>query len=74
MLFQEPRGRIWVLFVLLKGRYWTDALLEGATSDDGGRSWSPSTTLWQERGLMVRHPPLQLNSGVWLLPTYDERA
>lgn len=74
VLFQEPVDRIWVLFVLLKGPYWTDAILEGACSDDGGRSWSTSMTLWQERGMMVRHPPVRLDSGLWLLPAYDERA
>lgn len=72
VLFEETCGRIWLLFVVLKGIYWTDAELNGRCSDDGGNSWSPALCLWKEHGMMVRHPPLLLKNGSFALPAYDE--
>lgn len=74
VLFGHPSGRIYLLFVLLKGNYWTDSVLMGSHSDDGGHSWSPQETLWHERGMMVRHPPVVLSDGSLLLPAYEERS
>ncbi len=74
VLFQVPSGVIWLLFVLLKGSYWNDAELQGAYSDDEGHTWSAPITLWQERGMMVRHAPVLRADGSLLLPAYDEVA
>ncbi|MCH8156910.1 MAG: exo-alpha-sialidase, partial [Nitrospinae bacterium] len=74
VLFQEPGDRVWLLFVVLKGRYWNDAILEGVWSDDDGNSWSDPVQLWKDKGLMVRHPPLLLENGSLLLPAYKEDA
>jgi predicted neuraminidase len=74
ILFQEPDGRIHLLYVVLKGHYWNDAYLQGVWSDDEGKTWSTPTQLWQEPGMMIRHPPVLLDSGSYLLPAYDERA
>ena len=71
VLFVEPGGRIWLLFVTLQ-RYWTDVLITGASSSDGGRSWSVPVVLWREPGLMVRHPPVLREDGMFLLPAYRE--
>ncbi|KMP11730.1 hypothetical protein UR09_02650 [Candidatus Nitromaritima sp. SCGC AAA799-A02] len=72
VLFQEPGGRIWLLFVILKGKYWNDAILEGVWSDDDGTSWSDPVQFWKQKGLMVRHPPLMLENSSLLLPAYKE--
>lgn len=72
VLFQEPGGRIWLLFVILKGNYWTDAELNGSYSDDGGHSWEPAKCLWKKPGMMVRHPPVLLENNSLALPAYDE--
>ena len=72
VLFQDPAGTLWLLFVLLKGNYWNDAELQGVHSVDGGYTWSPAGMLWRERGMMVRHPPVPLADGSLLLPAYDE--
>ncbi|MFQ5451068.1 MAG: exo-alpha-sialidase [Nitrospinaceae bacterium] len=74
VLFQEPEGRIWLLFVVLKGNYWNDAVLEGTWSDDDGKTWSQPIQLWKKHGLMVRHPPLLLDGHTLLLPAYEEKS
>lgn len=72
VLFQTHEGHIGLLFVLLKGPYWTDAELRVAYSKDGGAAWSKPAAIGQARGMMVRHAPLVLDSGALLLPAYDE--
>jgi predicted neuraminidase len=74
VLFQEPGGVVWLLFVLLKGNYWNDAELQGSYSPDGGRSWSAPIPLWKEHGMMVRHRPLARSDGSLLLPAYEETS
>lgn len=74
VLFQEPGGRIWLLFVVLKGSYWLDAVLEGMSSEDGGYSWSTPVQLWKKKGMMIKHPPVLRENGSLLLPAYDETA
>jgi predicted neuraminidase len=73
VLFEEPGGTMWLLFVILKDRcYWDEAELRGMCSADGGRTWSAPAPLWPRRGLMVRHPPVRCADGSFLLPAYDE--
>ena len=74
VLFQDPSGRIHLLYVVLKGHYWNDAYLQGVWSDDDGKTWSQPVQLWQKPGMMIRHPPVLLKSGSYLLPAYDEQA
>jgi hypothetical protein len=71
MLFQDPRGRIHLLYVILRGNYWNDAYLQEMWSDDEGQTWSNPIQLWQSSGMKVRHPPTLLDSGSYLLPAYD---
>ena len=73
VLFQLPQGRIWLLFAVLNGGYWDKATLNGIWSDDGGKTWAPPIPIWQNPGMMVRHPPLLLGGHSLLLPAYDEK-
>lgn len=73
VLFQEPNGKIHLMYVALKGTYWNDAVLYSIHSEDEGKTWSEPNLLWKEKGMMVRHPPVFLNKGACLLPAYDER-
>lgn len=74
MLFQDPEGRIHLLYVAIKGKYWNDAYLQEVWSDNEGLTWSKPLQHWQNPGMMVRHPPVLLDSGSYLLPAYDETA
>jgi predicted neuraminidase len=72
VIFQEPGGRIHLMYVALKGTYWNDAFLYSIYSEDDGQTWTEPSLLWKERGMMVRHPPVFLKKGTCLLPAYDE--
>ena len=74
VLFQEPGGKVWLLFVFLKGPYWNDAELQGACSNDHGITWSQPIRLWSQRGLMVRHAPISCRDGSLLMPAYEETS
>lgn len=73
VLFQLPQGRIWLLFAVLNDGYWDKATLKGTWSEDEGRTWAPPIPIWQNPGVMVRHPPLLLDGHSLLLPAYDEK-
>ncbi len=62
-----------LFFVILKGPYWTDAVLHRSISNDTGRTWTLPEPISSERGFMVRHPPREVESGVMLVPAYRER-
>lgn len=72
VLFTDGAGRLHLLFVLIKGLYWNDAVLYGSRSADSGVTWSKPRMLRSETGLMVRHAPIRLRNGGYLLPAYDE--
>ena len=59
-------------FVILYGDWWTEARLAKIESRDNGYTWSAPQGVHPQKGLMVRTKPLHLNSGVLLLPVYDE--
>lgn len=74
VLFDEPAaGKIWLLFVGLKGGHWNHGEVQAVWSDDDGKTWSDPDTVWTGRGVMVRHPPVATAEGL-LLPAYDEAS
>jgi len=38
VLFQGADGKVWLLYVVIKGNYWNNAILEGAWSEDEGET------------------------------------
>jgi len=74
LLFQDPTGRIHLMFVVLKGIYWNHSYIKHTYSDDNGISWSTITQIFNQEGMMIRHPPLLLDDGSYLLPAYNENA
>lgn len=74
VLFWDSLEReLWMLFVVLKGNYWTDSFIYGISSKDNGHAWTTPAVQWPERGMMVRHPPIAVG-GEFLLPVYDEKS
>ncbi len=72
ILFLDRKTNIlWMLFVLLKGNYWNDAVLHSSYSLDLGVTWSLPFNLGLPKGYMTRHPPLEVADKL-LLPAYDE--
>lgn len=70
VLFDDGDGRIWLLHTSSEPYDQATAHVVARTSDDGGRSWSAPRVLFAEPGIFVRHPPLILGDGTWLLPAY----
>ncbi|MBF8184613.1 exo-alpha-sialidase [Nonomuraea sp. K274] len=62
--------RIWLLHTSSEPYDQTTAHVVARTSGDQGRTWSEPYVLFGEPGIFVRHPPLILGDGTWLLPAY----
>lgn len=72
--WQDPRGRVWLFYVIRFGETWATSRIAVKVSDDRGETWSDSSLLSLEEGWMVRGKPILLSSGKWLLPIYHEVA
>ena len=48
---------------------WT-ALIRRRVSEDGGRTWGPVETLFDDSGSFCRQPMLVMSNGDWLFPMY----
>lgn len=65
-------GRLGLMFVSLGADdYWTKAVAQLCWSDDEGRTWGPSRPMGLAPGMMIRHPPVEID-GRLLLPVYEE--
>ncbi len=73
-LYQEESGRLWLLYVTLKGNYWDSANICGIYSDDDGINWSSSQTICMDKGIMIRHNPIAFDANHALVPAYDESS
>ncbi|MFI7633128.1 exo-alpha-sialidase [Nonomuraea sp. NPDC049400] len=66
----EADGLVWLLHTSSEPYDQTTAHVVARTSADAGRTWSEPRVLFAEPGTFVRHPPLILDGGAWLLPAY----
>ncbi|MEV0385874.1 sialidase family protein [Nonomuraea sp. NPDC050643] len=70
VLFDGGDGLTWLLHTSMEPHDQTTAHVVARTSADAGRTWSEPRVLFAEPGFFVRHPPLVLDDGTWLLPAY----
>ncbi|MFI7124975.1 exo-alpha-sialidase [Nonomuraea sp. NPDC050153] len=66
----EADGLVWLLHTSSEPYDQKTAHVVARTSADAGRTWSEPRLLLAEPGIFVRHPPLILDDGTWLLPAY----
>jgi len=72
VVWQAPDGVVWLFYVNLYGKTWSEARVKAKISTDGAKTWSDSFMLSMEKGTMVRGKPIVLLSGDYLLPMYYE--
>ncbi len=54
------------------GDTWSDSRIAAKVSPDGARTWSDSSLIALEPGIMVRNRPIVVAGGEYLLPVYRE--
>lgn len=69
----EDSNTLHIFFVILKYHYWDSAQIYHTCSTDNGKSWIDKTKLNLPEGLMLRHRPILLSKGQYLIPAYDEK-
>ncbi|MCF6470574.1 hypothetical protein FAF44_19540 [Nonomuraea sp. MG754425] len=70
VLFEGGDGLVWLLNTSSEPYDQTTAHVVARTSPDAGRTWSAPRVLLSEPGVFVRHPPVVLDDGTWVLPAY----
>jgi len=72
-LVPTPDGALWLLHTAQRGGDQDTAFVRRRISHDIGHHWGPAETLFEPGagyGVFVRHPPVVLAGGEWLLPVY----
>lgn len=72
VVWQAPDGVVWLWYVIRPGQTWSTSRIAAKVSRDGARTWSDSTVVTFDEGMMVRSKPLALPNGGVLLPVYHE--
>ncbi len=72
VVWQAPDGVVWLFYVNLYGKTWSEARVKAKISEDGAQTWSDSFMLTMEIGTMARGKPIVLLNGDYLLPMYFE--
>ena len=72
VLFVDPSARLWLFYMTMYGKWWSQCKIKVKTSDDGGHTWSKPVILRDEMGFMLRNKPVVLSSGRIVLPIYHE--
>ncbi len=73
LLFPAPDGRLWLLWTAQIAGNQDTAIVRRRISADGGKSWGPVETLFDEQpgfGTFIRQPIVVTKSGLWLLPIW----
>jgi predicted neuraminidase len=72
VVWQAPGGVVWLFYVIRPGATWSTSRIAAKISTDGANTWSDSSIVTFEEGLMVRSQPIALLDGSYLLPVYRE--
>lgn len=72
VIWQAPDNIVWLFYVVRFGDTWSQSRIAAKISKDLGETWSDSSMLAMEEGMMVRGRPILLASGDYLLPIYHE--
>lgn len=76
VLFSDPGGRLWLVYVTIPFGGWSGSSLNVKVSDDGGETFSPGRRLvaspFFNLGTLVKNKPLFLSTGGLALPVSHE--
>ncbi|GLQ11623.1 glycosyl hydrolase [Devosia yakushimensis] len=70
VLFEAPNGDLWVLYTSQDFGNQDTSIVRRRISKDGGKSWGPIQSPFDETGLFIRNPIIVLANGNWLLPVF----
>ncbi|MBD0378630.1 sialidase family protein [Paenibacillus sedimenti] len=70
VLFQAPNGNLWLFHTSNEPHNQKTSRIVYRISEDRGVTWRAAEVLSDGPGIFLRHPPLVLKNGDWLLPAY----
>lgn len=70
VLFQADDGKLWLFHTSNEPHNQRTSRIVYRTSADRGFTWSEAGIIPAGPGIFLRHPPLVLHNGDWLLPAY----
>ncbi|WP_369045836.1 sialidase family protein [Sinomonas sp. P10A9] len=73
ILFAPAGDEVWLVYTAQRAGNQDTAEVRRRISQDSGRTWAPAETLFaatEAGGVFVRHQPLILPSGRWLIPVF----
>jgi predicted neuraminidase len=78
LLFSEPSGTLWLLYVTITAGGWSGSSLNLTTSTNQGESWAPSQRLtlspFFNLSELVKNGPVSSGNQSWAVPIYHELA
>ena len=77
ILFTAPDGKLWLLHTAQNSGNQDTALVRYRVSDDGGATWGPVGTLFDQAGIFVRQPVVVTRGAKqadWLVPIFHCRT
>jgi predicted neuraminidase len=76
VLFTDSRAKVWLFYVTVSLGGWSTSHISFITSEDAGRSWSPSrrlvTSPFLNISTMVKGAPFEWSDGAIGVPVYHE--
>jgi predicted neuraminidase len=72
VLFVDDAGTLWLFHVEMLGDTFCLGRVVAQTSTDGGETWSTARPILDAPCVMIRHRPIILRTGRWVLPAYTQ--